>query len=332
VTTDLPLRALRDELSIVLDRDLHFVLGPDETLARPVGQFVHESELQTRQYWHEWVRYLSIPAEWQEAVIRSAITLKLCQYEDSGGIIAALTTSIPEAPGTSRNWDYRYCWLRDAAFVVRVLNRLGATRSMEEYIHYIFNLATGEDGQMQPVYGIAYEAELAEEEMPALRGYRGMGPVRRGNLAWAQKQHDVYGRVVLASAQMFFDRRLEHTGDEAAFRRLEPLGERAWALHDQPDAGLWEYRGRADVHTYSSVMCWAACDRLAKIADALWLEDRHRHWRQCADAIRETVLARGWNEDLGHFVDAFGGDRLDASLLLLADLGFIPAGAPGFAP
>lgn len=330
VTTDLPLRALRDELSIVLDRDLHFVLGPDETLTRPVDQFVREAELQTRQYWHEWVRYLSIPAEWQEAVIRSAITLKLCQYEDSGGIIAALTTSIPEAPGSRRNWDYRYCWLRDAAFVVRVLNRLGATRSMEEYIHYIFNLATGEDGQMQPVYGIAYEAELAEEEMPALRGYRGMGPVRRGNLAWLQKQHDVYGSVVLASAQMFFDRRLEHAGDEAAFNRLEPLGERAWALHDQPDAGLWEYRGRADVHTYSSAMCWAACDRLAKIADALRLDARHRLWRERADAIRGTVLERGWNAELGHFVDAFGGDRLDASLLLLADLGFIAADDPRF--
>ncbi|HZW17564.1 MAG TPA: glycoside hydrolase family 15 protein [Luteimonas sp.] len=325
VTTDLPLRVLRDELSIVLDRDLHFVLGPDETLARPVEEFVREAELRTRQYWHEWVRYLSIPAEWQEAVIRSAITLKLCQYEDSGGIIAALTTSIPEAPGTQRNWDYRYCWLRDAAFVVRVLNRLGATRSMEEYIHYIFNLATGDDGDMQPVYGIAYEAELAEEEMPALRGYRGMGPVRRGNLAWVQKQHDTYGAVVLASAQMFFDRRLENPGDEAAFRRLEPLGERAWALHDRPDAGLWEFRGRAEVHTYSSVMCWAACDRLAMIADALRLEDRHRLWRERADAIRTTVLGRGWNEALGHFVDVFDGKRLDASLLLLADLGFIAA-------
>lgn len=330
VTTDLPLRALRDELSIVLDRDLHFVLGPDETLTRPVAEFVREAELRTREYWHEWVRYLSIPAEWQEAVIRSAITLKLCQYEDSGGIIAALTTSIPEAPGTQRNWDYRYCWLRDAGFVVRVLNRLGATRSMEEYIHYIFNLATGEDGDMQPVYGIAYEGELAEEEMPALRGYRGMGPVRRGNLAWLQKQHDTYGSVMLASAQMFFDRRLENTGDEAAFRRLEPLGERAWALHDKPDAGLWEFRGRADVHTYSSVMCWAACDRLAMIADALRLEDRHRLWRERADAIRKLALERGWNEALGHFVDVFDGERLDASLLLLADLGFVKADDPRF--
>jgi GH15 family glucan-1,4-alpha-glucosidase len=183
---------------------------------------------------------------------------------------------------------------------------------------------------MQPVYGIAYEGELAEEEMPALRGYRGMGPVRRGNLAWLQKQHDTYGSVMLASAQMFFDRRLEHAGDEAAFRRLEPLGERAWALHDKPDAGLWEFRGRADVHTYSSVMCWAACDRLTMIADALRLEDRHRAWRERAHTIRELVLKRGWNDSLGHFVDVFDGERLDASLLLLADLGFVTADDPRF--
>ena len=324
-TTDMPLRALRDELSIVLDRDLHFVLGPDETLTRSVDEFVREAELRTRRYWHEWVRYLSVPPEWQEPVIRSAITLKLCQYEDSGGIIAALTTSIPEAPDSQRNWDYRYCWLRDAAFVVRVLNRLGATRSMEEYIHYIFNLATGDNGEMQPVYGIAYEGELPETEVPALRGYRGMGPVRRGNQAWMQKQHDTYGTVVLASAQMFFDQRLEHPGDEAAFHRLEPLGERAWALHDKPDAGLWEFRGRSEVHTYSCVMCWATCDRLAMIAGALGVEDRAQLWRERADAIRAKVLEHGWNASLGHFVDVFDGERLDASLLLLADLGFIDA-------
>src|SRR5690606_10379546 len=114
-------------------------------------------------YWREWVRYLSLPLEWQDAVIRSAITLKLSQYEDTGGIVAALTTSIPEAPNTPRNWDYRYCWLRDAALVVRALNRLGATRSMEGYIRYIFNLAAGEQPQLQPVYGIDFQTELAED-------------------------------------------------------------------------------------------------------------------------------------------------------------------------
>jgi GH15 family glucan-1,4-alpha-glucosidase len=136
--------------------------------------------------------------------------------------------------------------------------------------------------------------------------------------------------VVLASTQLFFDRRLEHRGDEAMFHRLEPLGERAFALHDQPDAGLWEFRGRAHVHTYSSVMCWAACDRLAKIADSFALQDRTQLWRERADAIRTRVLAEAWNVEHGHFADAFGGERLDASLLLLADLGFIAADDPRF--
>jgi GH15 family glucan-1,4-alpha-glucosidase len=330
LTCDAPLRLVRDELPFLLETELNFVLGPDETLTQPIEMFARDAELETLNYWREWVRYLSIPLEWQDAVIRSAITLKLCQYEDTGAIVAALTTSIPEAPHTPRNWDYRYCWLRDAAFVVRALNRLGATRSMEEYIRYITNLVAGEDRALQPVYGIGFETTLAEDEVPSLAGYRGMGPVRRGNLAWVQKQHDVYGSVVLASTQLFFDQRLEHRGDIAMFQRLEPLGERAFALYDQPDAGLWEFRGRAHVHTYSSVMCWTACDRLARIAGRFALAERVAYWRDRADAIREVVLAEAWNEERGHFADAFGGERLDASLLLLADLGFVHADDPRF--
>ena len=331
LTTDAPLRLVRDALPFVLEHELRFVLGPDETLTRSIQSFVDDARRQTEDYWFEWSRYLSLPLEWQDAVIRSAITLKLCQYEDTGGVIAALTTSIPEAPGSQRNWDYRYCWLRDAAFVVRALNRLGATRTMEEYIRYIFNLVAGDESELQPVYGIGFERELAEEDVPDLAGYRGMGPVRRGNLAWLQKQHDVYGSVVLASAQLFFDQRLRQPGDLAMFERLEPLGDQAWALHDQPDAGLWEFRGRAHVHTYSAVMCWAACDRLARIAARLGgLDERVGHWRLRADTIRERILAESWNAERGHFADAFGGERLDASLLLLADLGFVEARDPRF--
>src|SRR5690606_16782071 len=270
LTTDVPIRFVRDQLPFVLWETVHLVFGADETLERSVSGYVEEALGRTEHHWREWVRYLSIPLEWQQAVIRSAITLKLCQYEDSGAIIAAMTTSIPEAPDTPRNWDYRYCWLRDAAFVVRALNRLGATRSMEEFLGYIVNIAT-HDGYLQPLYGIAFEERLEEQEVESLAGYRGMGPVRRGNLAWVQKQHDVYGSLVLASTQLFIVQRLHHPCDEAPFARLEPLGERAFELYDQPDAGLWEFRGRAEVHTYTAAMCWAACDRLSRIAGILGL-------------------------------------------------------------
>ena len=329
LTTDVPVRFVREQLPFVLNHRLHLVLGPDEPLARSIDGYVEEALNRTLDYWREWVRYLSIPLEWQDAVIRSAITLKLCQYEDSGAIIAAMTTSIPEAPGSSRNWDYRYCWLRDAGFVVRVLNRLGATRSMEEFLRYIFDIAT-HDGSLQPLYGIAFETALHEEEIESLAGYRGAGPVRRGNLAWLQKQHDVYGSVVLATTQLFFDQRLADPGDIATFARLEPLGERAFALHDVPDAGLWEFRGRAEVHTYTAAMCWAACDRLARVAAKLGLAERSACWRERADTVRDRVLTRAWREDAGWFSASFDSTYLDASLLLLADIGLLPAQDPRY--
>ena len=329
LTSDAPVRLVREELPFVLDREHHFVLGPDETLTQSIAAFARNAQERTLDYWREWVRYLSIPLDWQDAVIRSAITLKLCQYEETGAIVAAVTTSIPEAPHTARNWDYRYCWLRDAAFVVRALNRLGATRTMENYLGYVSNIASSEGG-LQPLYGIAFESRLAEDDVLSLAGYRGMGPVRRGNLAWLQKQHDVYGSVVLASTQLFFDQRLASPGDPAIFARIEPLGDYAFALYDQPDAGLWEFRGRTEVHTYSSVMCWAACDRLAKIAVHLNLPDRVRHWRERADTMRARIESESFDSERGHFVDAFGGHRLDASLLLLADLGFLASDDPRF--
>ena len=328
-TTDAQLPALLDELPFFLDREIHIVLDTDETLDNAPARHAHVAYESTLDYWQEWVRYLSIPAEWQEAVIRAAITLKLCQYEGTGAIVAAMTTSIPEAPNTRRNWDYRYCWLRDAAFVVRALNRLGATRSMEEYLRYLFNLAAP-SGDLGPVYGMHFERELHEREAPELEGYRGMGPVRIGNDAWRQVQHDVHGGVVLAAAQLFFDRRLLTVGNIASFERLEPSGDAAWRLYDQPDAGLWEFRGRASVHTYSSVMCWAGCDRLARIATHLGLDVRAQHWHERADTMRTTILARALHPQHGHFVDTFDGTGLDASLLLLAELGFVEPTDPRY--
>jgi GH15 family glucan-1,4-alpha-glucosidase len=278
------------------------------------------------------VRVLAIPYEWQEAVIRATITLKLNAYDDTGAIVAAMTSSIPEAAGSGRNWDYRYCWLRDGYFVVNALNRLGATRTMERYLGYIVNIAAnGAGGLLQPVYGIDGRAGLDEREVAALPGYRGMGPVRIGNLAYRQVQHDVYGSAILAATHIFFDLRLTRRGDEALFRRLEPLGEQARRCYDQPDAGLWELRGSARVHTFSAVMCWAACDRLARIAGRLRLSDRASYWLGQARQMHETISRRAWSKRRGAFVSTFEGETMDASLLLLEEVGFLDAADLRFA-
>jgi GH15 family glucan-1,4-alpha-glucosidase len=330
LTTDAPVNYITQEVPFFLDGPIHLILGPDEPFAAAIPDTAREFLEKTEDYWNEWVRYLSVPYEWQEAVIRAAITLKLCSFEETGAIVAALTTSIPEAPDSGRNWDYRFCWLRDAFFVVQALNRLGATRTMEEFIRYITNVAADSDGILKPVYSIVPGNSIDEHVVGELAGYRGMGPVRVGNLAADQVQNDGYGNIVLAAAQMFFDRRLPRRGDVNLFHRLERLGERAALSAFEPDAGLWEFRGRSRVHTFSSVMCWAACDRLAKIATVLDLPGRATHWRQTADNIRRVLLERAWNEKLNSFVDSFEDGTVDASLLLLHETGFVAADDPRF--
>ena len=331
LTTDGPVTYVLEEVPFILEDSITLVLGPDESLTEGVTQTARDFFERTDDYWREWCRYLALPYEWQEAVIRAAITLKLSSFEESGAIIAAMTTSVPEAPDSGRNWDYRYCWLRDSYFVVHALNRLGATRTMEGFLSYIANIvATSEDGYLQPLFGITLETALDEREVSSLTGYRGMGPVRVGNGAYVQDQHDGYGSVILATAQAFFDHRLIHMGDAALFHRLERLGDQALRLWDQPDAGLWELRTRARTHTYSAVMCWAACDRLAKIADRLGFAERDSYWRGHADTIREAIIARAWSPELNGFVESFGGSEIDASLLLLPQLGFVSADDPRY--
>jgi len=324
LTTDAPVTFISDNVPFVLERPISLLLGADESFTRPVSETCREFLENTDEYWRNWSRSLSLPFEWQDAVIRAAITLKLCSFEETGAIVAAATTSIPEAANSGRNWDYRYCWLRDSYFVVHALNALGATRTMEEYLNYITNIvAASEDGYLQPVFGIALDKDLDEVEVDTLAGYRGMAPVRVGNDAYRQTQNDGYGAVILAAAQAFFDRRLEHPGDAAFFQRLEKLGEQAAKRWNQPDSGIWEFRAQEAIHTYSSVMCWAACDRLSKIARHLELDDRADYWSKKAKTIRDETMERAWNSELESFVSTFDGEAVDGVLLLLPQLGFI---------
>ncbi|MFC3068121.1 glycoside hydrolase family 15 protein [Phenylobacterium soli] len=373
LTTDAPVSHILEERAFRLEEPIAMFLGPDEGFDADIAITTERMLRETTFYWRSWVRTLSVPLEWQEEVIRAAITLKLCAYEETGAIVAALTTSIPEHPvedgEPGRNWDYRYCWLRDAYYVVQALNRLGAADMLENYLGYLRNLVDvarrgqlapvygprGEPpgtepapapapgleqgagpsseeasraGHVQPVYGVGLEPVLTEWIAPHLAGYRGMGPVRIGNQAHEHLQHDVYGQIVLSTVQAFFDERLFRPATVDDFYALEPIGERAFELHDKPDASLWEFRGREAVHTYSSVMCWAACDRLANAAARVGLPARSHYWAEKARQVRATIEARAWNEKLGRYAATFDGDELDASLLQLIDVRFTTPGDP----
>jgi GH15 family glucan-1,4-alpha-glucosidase len=332
LTTNAPISYIQEERSFRLGDDLWFVLGDDEAVPEDVRDVGRNQLEATLDWWQTWVRGLSIPFEWQDAVIRSAITLKMCNYEETGAIVAALTTSIPEAPHTQRNWDYRYCWIRDSFFVIRVLNALGVTRTMEDYIRFITDIVDdARDRGIQPVFGISRETNLEEIVATDLAGYRGMGPVRVGNQAYIQVQHDVYGSLVLACTHVFFDQRLiRQTANTALFEQLEVIGRKAESVFNQPDAGPWELRTSAAVHTFSSIMSWAACDRLAKIAKALGRTDRAEHWRMTADRLRAIILERAWSEKRQALVSTFDGHDLDASMLLVEPLGFLEADDPRF--
>ncbi|MCC6949735.1 MAG: glycoside hydrolase family 15 protein [Bradyrhizobiaceae bacterium] len=332
LTTDAPLSYIESESAFVLTRPIYLVFGADEPFPGEPGATTRDLLARTLDYWSDWVRGLSISYDWQEAIIRAAIMLKLSNFEETGGIVAAHTTSIPEAHGSGRNWDYRYCWLRDAYFVVKALSRIGATRTMEDFISFILGVASaGANEPLRPVYGIVPSEPLDEREAPLLAGYNGSGPVRIGNAAAAQIQHDTYGSVILSALPMFIDARLPNPGDETLFRFLEPIGEMAARYAFEPDAGIWEYRGRQRVHTHSAAMCWAGCNRLAAIAERLGFHDRAAIWDAKAEAIRGPLLEQAWSEKRQAFTAAFGVNELDASCLLLAEIGLVAEDDPRFA-
>ena len=331
LSTTAPVGMIEEERVMRVERPLHFFLGPDESFADDIADTLDHMLEQTAREWQIWVRGLAIPLEWQEVVIRAAIALKLCQHEETGAIVAAMTTSIPEHANSQRNWDYRYCWIRDAYYTVQALNRLGALDVLETYLGYLRNIVdASRGGHIQPLYGVLGEATLEERVAPDLAGYRGMGPVRVGNQAYEQIQHDAYGQIVLCSVHAFVDARLFRVSGIEDFESLERVGERAWQHYDQPDAGLWELRTRQSVHTYSSAMCWAACDRLANAAERLGLPERRDFWQGRADHIRARIMEAAWRPDTERMSATFGGDDLDASVLQLLELRFLAPDDPKF--
>lgn len=326
LTTDIALSYLGGQPFTLTGRR-HFVLSWGAPVEEPLQPLCDRFLSETTRYWQHWVKQCDIPPLFQREVIRSALALKLHCFEDTGAIIASMTTSIPESPGSGRTWDYRYCWLRDSYYVLNAFGLLGHFEEREQFVQYLLNVAGGApDLNLAPLYRVDGTRNLEESILESWPGYNGEQPVRIGNAAALHSQHDIFGEMVLALTPIFLDERMSAERSPAALRLIEGLTRKAISLAGVPDAGIWEYRTTWKPQTFSSLMCWAAADRMAGIAD-LHAPNLAGEFRSAANRIHAEILTQSWNEQLGSFVGHYGGEDLDASVLQMARLRFLPAGA-----
>lgn len=436
LTSNAPIAYLLDEVLFDVEETIFLILMPDESLRSPIEEICYSNLHKTLKFWKEWTKHLNIPFEYQDEMIRQCIGLKLLAFEETGGIVSSLTTSIPlywstiaskssssfTFKSTSITSDARYCWLRDSFWLTNGLNQAGITLTMENYLRFLCNVLTaycqkieqqdqlskqnssqisssqissqissshGSHGshlhlssnfppnfaaslsqlsnisgiastppsplvsklrmnrkEIQAVYTVSLESRIYEREVHRLPGFRGIGPVKLGTKDCDAIQHEVYGSIILSLSQMFFDKRLEFQGHKSLFEKMEKLGEAAANLYDKPDHGPRScfneegdidakkeddpVCGRLQIYTFSAVMCWAACDRLAKIASILGLSDRKFFWEKTSQKMQKNILLRAWNPKLETFTSTFKGESVDAYVLTFPRLGFIDALDPKF--
>lgn len=327
-----PVETRGEDLTTVSDFEVKegetvpFVLTYGPSHIEPPGSIDPEVALQeTEKFWQDWCSHCTRDGEYQDLVLRSLITLKALTFAPTGGIVAAPTTSLPEKLGGSRNWDYRFCWLRDATFTLLALMNSGYTEEALAWHNWLLRAAAGSPANMQIMYGIWGQRRLLEWEAGWLGGYEGAQPVRVGNAAHAQLQLDVYGELIDAFHQ-------------SRMAKLQ-LDDETWALEcavlnhlaevwDRPDHGIWERRGQPQHYVFSKVMTWVAFDRGIKSAETFGFKAPLLHWRTLRDAIHRDVCNRGFDAEENAFVESYGSKLLDASVLLLPAVGFLPASDP----
>ncbi|MBX3145874.1 MAG: glycoside hydrolase family 15 protein [Gemmatimonadales bacterium] len=328
VAANLPLPYLTGRQEFALTRPVFVAIRYGRRMVRPVWADVQFQLDVTIAGWQRWAKTCGLPTFAGEAVLRSALCLKLHAYHDTGAIIAAATTSIPEEMGTERTWDYRFCWIRDAAFVAEALRRLAYLDEGERLLVFLRDVV--ENGPLQPLYGIGGERHLPEEYLDHWSGYRGNGHVRIGNAASLQAQHDLMGEVVLCMETLLSDPRIGHSDPKGFFPLVERMVEDAIRLAPVADTGIWEFRTSLKHHTFSRAMCWVAIHRGALLAARMGYDAVARRWEAIAERERAIVLERGYNPELGYFTQGLDGQYPDASNLLLPTLGIIDARDPRF--
>jgi len=321
LTTNTPLNYILNKTPFYLTRNLYFSLNYGTPLEAPLGSTCDEFLQKTKIYWRTWVKRSSIPSLYQEEVIRSALALKLHQYEDTGAIIAAGTTSLPEANGAGRNWDYRYCWPRDSYYTLKAFNLISHFSELESYAHFVHNLVSSDIDHLQPVYAIDGNAQLNEKIME-LNGYLNNTPVRIGNDARNQTQFDVYGQILLALLPLYNDRRLSVRDDKLPTTIIYQILKKIEKCFDQPDSGIWEFRNLLYRHTHTYLFHWAGCSAAERIAENYGDKTLKKYAQKlrikaveyierCYDPIRKCYKA------------SIEGEHLDASTLLLITMNYL---------
>ena len=322
LTTNIPVSYVFDEQPFVLNECKYLVLTYGEPLEAPLISTAEEFLRETIQYWRTWIKHSSIATYFQPFVIRSALALKIHQFEDTGAIIAASTTSLPESPGSGRNWDYRYCWLRDTYYVLTSLSHIGHFEEMEKYYSYVTDISFNEDDRYQPLYGITGKKELKEVVLTELEGYMGNQPVRVGNQAYEHIQNDIYGQVLISMLPLYTDHRFIFSERKDSVHWIQTLLHKIELTIDEKDAGIWEFRNMANIHCYSNLFQWAgasAAEKMAKTINnqeltnkAIALKNRAaEHIESCYDPVKKV------------YTNSAGSSHLDASTLQLILMNYL---------
>lgn len=298
-------------------------VGLFETLLEeyPIEDFIESEFTKTKIYWQNWVKHCTIPNFAQKQQIRSALCLKLHQFQDTGAIIASSTTSLPEAPNSGRNWDYRFCWLRDGFYTLYALTNLGQFEELEMYSQFISNLTPSIDGRYQPLYSIFGESNL-EEKILNLDGYMGNRPVRIGNSAYTHKQNDAYGQILISLLPLYLDERIPEKKRFHNLNLLKNILDKIEFTISEPDAGLWEFRNFSQKHCYTFLFHWVG----AKAAREIFLQLGESELQKKSESLMKAAemnIESCFDADLGCYTQAFGKKDLDASLLQLITLGYL---------
>lgn len=323
LTTDIPLSYISQKKRFVLSRNKYLVFTYGEPLEAPLADTAERFLLQTMRYWERWVRSTYIPDIYQSEVIRSALVLKLHQYEDTGAIIASGTTSLPESPESGRNWDYRFFWFRDSYYTLQAFNMIGHFEELEGYFDFIKNILAQDKEKIQPLYSITGDQQITERTLP-LMGYMNNQPVRVGNAAYTQLQYDVYGQVLLSLLPLFFDERLIITRNahinfkDLVGRQLSLIGDTV----DKPDAGIWEFRNSMQHHCYTKLFHWAGALAAKKFATLLKDQEMEDRALQLANKAAKQIEAC-YSPREKAFMQAIDSEHMDASTLKLITMGYL---------